>query len=550
MSTMTTKNVAAPTTAKPIHDYTPYLTAYSRAREESAISALAPVAELPGMISFAGGAPNPGTFEITNLDLTFKNGTTSKLGEKTTQAALQYGATPGMPDLLAFFEQLQLRVHGAPKYANPHLKRRILIGNGSQDLLSKAMAALVKPGDSVLVEARCYPGMLSILDPMVKTMSVKLVAVPIDEDGIDPTALAAILDAWPARKRKPHVLYTVPTSQNPTGATTPLARRRAVYAIAQRHDFLVLEDDPYVYLQYTLPADAVAEQQQQKKQPLVDAPPHPASAPSRNEADLALGARFAATLVPSYMSLDTDGRVLRFDSLSKVVGGGIRIGFLTGPAPIYERLEFDVQATSLQPTSLAQIIVLALVRDVWHSMPDLFLAHTARLSAFYRSRRDAMLRAMSAARLVEDGLVEMANVPTAGMFLWFKLTTVKDALALARGPAMDRKVLLLPGIHCVPSVKPGEKDAYVRATYALATEEMMVEGMKRLRECIDLAMRNEWLQQRQQEEEERAGRVSQLTIAVARGAQTVVENLMGTLLCGLADSRDADEDEDVKRPLK
>ncbi|KAJ3357070.1 hypothetical protein GGF32_001192 [Allomyces javanicus] len=543
---MTTKSVAAPTTAKPIHDYTPYLTAYSRAREESAISALAPVTELPGMISFAGGAPNPATFEITNLDLTFKNGTTAKLGEKTTQTALQYGATPGMPDLLAFFEQLQLRVHGAPKYANPNLKRRILIGNGSQDLLSKAMAALVAPGDSVLVEARSYPGMLSILDPMVKTMNVKLVAVPIDAEGIDPTALAAILDAWPARKRKPRVLYTVPTGQNPTGSTTPLARRRAVYAVAQRHDLLVLEDDPYVYLQYTLPDDAIAEKQQ-PPQPLVDAPPHPAS--PAHDADLALGARFASTLVPSYLSLDTDGRVLRFDSLSKVVGGGIRIGYVTGPAPIYERLEFDAQATSLQPTSLAQIVVLALVRDVWWSTPDRFLAHTARLAAFYRSRRDALLRAMSAARLVEDGLVELANVPTAGMFLWFRLTTVTDTLALARGPAMDRKVLLLPGIHCVPAASPGQRDRYVRATYALATEEMMVEGMKRLRECIDLAMRNE---QRQQEEEEQSVGVSQLATAVARGVQSVVERLMGTLLCGFAETREADEDEDedVKRPLK
>ncbi|KAJ3363898.1 hypothetical protein GGF31_000646 [Allomyces arbusculus] len=497
MSTMTTRKVAAPTTAKPIHDYTPYLAAYSRAREESAISALSPVAELRGMISFAGGAPNP--------------------------TALQYGATPGMPDLLAFFEQLQLRVHGAPKYANPHLKRRILIENGSQDLLSKAMAALVKPGDSVLVEARCYPGMLSILDPMVKTMNVKLVAVPVDEEGINPTALAAILNAWPARMRKPRVLYTVPTGQNPTGATAPLAHRRAVYAVAQRHDLLVLEDDPYMYLQYTLSDDAFADQQQQQKQPHVDAPSQPAS----HDADLALGARFAAALIPSYMSLDTDGRVLRFDSLSKVIGGGIRIGYFTGPAPIYERLEFDAQ-----------------------NAPDLFLAHTARLAAFYRSRRDAMLRAMSAARLVEDGLVEIANVPTAGMVLWFKLTTVKDTLALARGLAMDRKVLLLPGVHCMPKAKPGERDAYVRATHALATEEMMVEGMKRLRECIDLAMRNERLQKRQQEEEYSVGGVSTLAMVVARGAQSAVEKLMGTLLCGFAGSRDADDDELVKPLLK
>ncbi|KAJ3357780.1 hypothetical protein GGF32_000863 [Allomyces javanicus] len=478
--TMTT-NQTSRTTAKPIQDYTRYLTSVSLARQPSAIRALQPIMAMPGMISLAGGLPNPATFPIANVELTLKNGAKISMGDTMTRAALQYGPTPGHPDLVSFFEQLQARVHGTP-YANESIDRKILVGNGSQDLLAKAINALVAPGDTLLVESPCYVGTLAILKPMVKAQGVKLAEVPTDAHGLIPDALDQILSGWPATTPKPRVLYTVPTGGNPTGNMAPIDRRRAIYALAQKHDLVMLEDDPYYYLQFALsPSDAATQQ---------------LTPPADQATDVALGDRYASALVPSYTSLDTDARVIRFESLSKVISAGLRVGLCTGPAPLVDRIALDIQATSLQPTGLSQAVILALAQHSWHGVPAGFLAHAARVAAFYRSRRDALLKAMSAVRLVEDGLVEM-SVPQAGMFLWLKLKTVDDASALVKGYATDRKVLLLPGIEFLPNAQQGEPCAFVRATYSTATDEQMQEGMKRLRECIDLAMRDQ--QQKQQQ---------------------------------------------------
>jgi kynurenine/2-aminoadipate aminotransferase len=83
----------------------------------------------------------------------------------------------------------------------------------------------------------------------------------------------------------------IPTGQNPSGATTPTSRREAIYKLASEYDILILEDDPYWNLRF----------------------PSPGSPPLK-----------------SFLSMDVDGRVLRFDSLSKVISSGLRIGWVTG----------------------------------------------------------------------------------------------------------------------------------------------------------------------------------------------------------------------------
>jgi len=102
-------------------------------------------------------------------------------------------------------------------------------------------------------------------------------------------------------------LYTIPTGSNPTGKSIPFSRKKEIYEIAQQHDLIIMEDDPYYYLQFD-------------------------------------------KRIPSFLSLDTDGRVLRFDSFSKIVSSGLRLGFATGPAPLVERLNLHMQVFFLLPT--------------------------------------------------------------------------------------------------------------------------------------------------------------------------------------------------------
>ncbi|KAG6845243.1 hypothetical protein H0H87_011978 [Tephrocybe sp. NHM501043] len=152
------------------------------------------------------------------------------------------------------------------------------------------------------------PGIISLLagkpNPDVFPFE-SLQEVETDAEGISSNALRSILENWPVGKPKPRVLYTVPYGCNPTGMTASLERRREVLRLAGEHDFIILEDDPYYYLYY---GSAV--------------PP------------------------PSYFSLEREapevGRVLRFDSLSKIMSAGIRIGFASGPKPLLQAIDRHV----------------------------------------------------------------------------------------------------------------------------------------------------------------------------------------------------------------
>lgn len=143
---------------------------------------------------------------------------------------------------------------------------------------------------------------------------------------------------------------------------------------------------------------------------------------------------------PSYFALEKDqpepGRVLRFDSLSKILAAGIRLGFVSGPEVLVQamadhvrrvrhhvpectrsRQESASQSTvaNLQPNTLAEVLAMA-VLSRWGF--EGFFQHTDRVAEFYRQKRDvfqaAMLRHLS-------GLAEW-SVPEAGMFMWYVLS--------------------------------------------------------------------------------------------------------------------------------
>ena len=126
-------------------------------------------------------------------------------------------------------------------------------------------------------------------------------------------------------ERRPKIMYINPTGANPTGTVLPLDRRRKIYEIASKYDLLILEDDPYYYLQFT-----------------------------------------KGNRVPSFYSMDVDGRVLRFDSFSKILSSGLRLGFVTGPKPLIERIMLHMQVSSMHTTSLSQFIAKDLLQE-WGS---------------------------------------------------------------------------------------------------------------------------------------------------------------------------------------
>lgn len=417
-------------TASGTPEYESYFSAQSLARQPSPIRALQPLLAIDGVISLGGGMPNPETFPLEGASFTVRGGHTMELTAAELNAALQYSPTPGIPMLTDEWLRIQRRVHTPPPAADADLA--VAFTTGSQEALARAFAMLCGPEDTLIIENPTYSGSLAYLGPL----GCRIAEVETDGEGLVPASLRALLDGWadnnPGRK-KPRVLYTIPTGANPSGGTMGIGRRREVYAIAQEHDLIVLEDDPYYYLQF-------------------------------NEKRL-----------PSLLSMDTDARVLRFDSFSKVLSAGIRVGTVTGPSPLIDRLCLHTQAVNLHPSGLSQIAVYKLFE---HWGDDGFEAHIASIQAFYRGQRDAFL---AAAEKHLTGLAEWTE-PSAGMFVWLNLIGVDDSFKLISEKAIEAKVILLPGSAFLSDA--GATSTYVRAAYSTSTPAAMDEALARLAQLL------------------------------------------------------------------
>ncbi|OSX57661.1 hypothetical protein POSPLADRAFT_1155669 [Postia placenta MAD-698-R-SB12] len=418
--------------------YTRFLSDAAKERKPSPIRGLYPLEARPGVISLLAGKPNATTFPFTSIKLTARSPTDpsreieTEVNGKALAEGLQYGPTAGLPSFCEWVYELQEREHGRKKGEG----WRVSIGAGSQDVIYKAVMAMVNPGDSVLVECPVYAGVL----PMFQALHCDLIEVETDSHGIKSNSLRSILQNWPSTKQRPKVLYTVPYGCNPTGMTATLDRRQEVLALAREYDFIILEDDPYYYLYYG------------------DAPRY-----------------------PSYFTLELKqpevGRVLRFDSLSKILSSGIRIGFASGPEPLLQAIDMHTAVANLQTSSLTQAITYSLL-DAWGYSG--FKAHTETVSRFYREKRDVFEGAL---RRHLEGLAEWST-PEAGMFFWFKLLLggdEGDSESIIRTKAYERGVLALPGTVFLPR---GGKTAYVRAAFSLLAEDEVEEAIKRLRQTI------------------------------------------------------------------
>src|SRR5690349_18045812 len=210
---------------------TPPLAARLRGVASSPVRDLLALLERPEVISFAGGLPAPELFDVDGLRAAFD----SVLGSPAARRALQYAPTEGDARLR---ELVAARMTGR---GLPTTAADLLVTTGSQQALTLVAAALLDPGAVVAVEEPTYLAALQCF----QLAGARLVPVRSDPDGVDPGALAEVLEA-----HRPRLLYLVPTFANPTGRTHTAARRRAVAELAAGYGTSVVEDDPYGELRY------------------------------------------------------------------------------------------------------------------------------------------------------------------------------------------------------------------------------------------------------------------------------------------------------------
>ncbi|XP_070613533.1 kynurenine/alpha-aminoadipate aminotransferase, mitochondrial isoform X2 [Erythrolamprus reginae] len=420
-------------------NYSRFITAVSAARKASPIRILTELMQQspPSLISLAGGAPNPNTFPFKTATIIIKDETRVEIKEELMKRALQYSASAGIPELLSWLKDLQKNVHNPPTvdYSPQEGQMEMCITTGSQEGLCKVFEMLINPGDNILLDAPTYPGTLAALRPL----GCNIINVPSDQHGMIPKALKEVLSGWgpeDVKKLKndtPKFLYTIPNGGNPTGASLTTERKKEIYQLARQYDFLIIEDDPYYFLQFGKPR------------------------------------------APTFLSMDIDGRVIRTDSFSKILSSGLRIGFLTGPKPLIDRVILHIQVSTMHTSTFTQLMITQLLQQ-WGLKG--FLDHVDSVVDFYKQQRDVML---SSADKWLKGLADW-HVPAAGMFLWIKIKGVPDTQELIMKKALEKQVLLVPG--CSFNINSSDPSSHVRASFSLSSPSQIDQGFQRLADLI------------------------------------------------------------------
>ena len=390
--------------------YEQFFSRDSQAFRPSAIRAFAKLINDPNIISFAGGVPNPETFPAERIAAVAE-----KVIRERRAVALQYGPTRGLPRLCASIAAI-CGTRGIDCTADD-----VIVTTGSQQALDLIAHTLLDPGDVVAVELPTYIGGSASFF----ARSAELVGVQQDDEGIVPESLRAV-----ASQRRIKLLYTIPNFQNPSGRLMMQERRAAVLRIAEEHDFLIIEDDPYGELVYVDGADTT-----------------------------------------SMASRDAQGRVLYLGSFSKVLAPGLRCGWVVAAKPLLDRLEIAKQAADLCSGMLDQSIVDELVAG--GELP----LQIERVRAFYRGKRGVMIAAL------EEHFADKAHWTSADGGLFTFLTFHDENLDTASriNDAVAHGVAYIPG---GPFFIDGSGRNTMRLTFAKESDDRIREGIAKLAEVV------------------------------------------------------------------
>jgi len=298
----------------------------------SEIRELLKLTQMPGMISFAGGLPNPKAFPVDIIhqciDDTFK---------KNSEKALQYGTTEGVTKLRRVLAERMRKTRDIDCELHD-----ILITSGAQQALSLAALVFIDPGDTYLTSVPAYLGAVQAFH----AYEANCESIPMDEEGIDTDSLRRNLERLRRTGIYPKFFYTVPTFQNPSGETMSLNHRRELLDIASEYDFIIIEDDPY--------GDLIFEGEQ----------------------------------IPPIKTMDKRGRVVYLSTFSKILAPGFRLGWLVASKDILDKFVLAKQATDLCTNVFSQYVAYEYVKGGYLD------EQVKTISSLYKHKRDVMLSAL------------------------------------------------------------------------------------------------------------------------------------------------------------
>ncbi|MGH3868043.1 MAG: PLP-dependent aminotransferase family protein [Pseudonocardiaceae bacterium] len=400
-------------------DLDPHLHRYAQrtaGMTASEIRALFTVASRPEVVSLAGGMPY-----LPALPLDSLAGELAQLVSTDGMTALQYGSAQGTPELRERICEVMV-LEGIRAHPDD-----VTVTVGSQMALDMVTRIFCDPGDVVLAEAPSYVGALGTF----ASYQARVVQVPMDDDGVVPAELDAVLCALRAQGHTPKFFYTIPNFHNPAGVTLALPRRTEVLRLCAEHRVLIVEDNPYGLL------------------------------------------GFDGQIYPAMRSADPDN-VVYLGTFSKTFAPGLRVGWALAPHAVREKLVLAAEAATLCPPTFTQFVVSRyLARHDWKGQIKSY-------REAYRERRDAMLAAL--AQHMPAGC--QWTHPAGGFYVWLTVPEGLDTKAmLAR--AVSQRVAYVPGTAFYADRDNAPGGRLMRLSFCYPTPERITEGVRRLAAVLE-----------------------------------------------------------------
>ena len=290
----------------------------------------------------------------------------------------------------------------------------IIITNGARQGIDLVSRAVLSPGDVAVVESPTFTGILASL----QATGARVLPLCVDADGADIDALERIL-----ARHEIKLVALQSSCQNPTGSDLSPERRARLLELARSRSFFILEDGVYATMRY-------------------DGSPLPR------------------------LRADAPSHVIYLDSLSKTIGGGLRVGWIAASGPVHRRLVQLKLDCDIHTSALPQHLAARYMRGDRH---DELLAESVPV---YRRRRDSLVRALEK----HLGFDATWTVPRGGHHIWVTLDEPVDERALY-SEAFRNGVTFLPG-GAVQAEKTSRTS--MRLSFGLVEPAVHDEAVRRL----------------------------------------------------------------------
>ena len=364
--------------------------------------------DLNAIYSFAGGYPSADTFPLESIRQTI-----TEVIEKYGAKAFQYGATQGAPEL---------REAVAKRYDVP--VERVQITSSSQQGIDVCTRVLVNPGDVILTSSPSYLGALQSF----RSYRADIRGVAHKEDLTEfKASYEAVISQVLGEGKKIKFLYMIPDFQNPSGESLTLEERQMLVVLAEKHDFLIVEDSPYREL------------------------------------------RYEGEHIPTMYSLSPD-RVIHLGSFSKIFAPGFRLGWAIAHPEILDKIYVCKQSLDLCPPIMDQYVAAEFLAS------GRLDENLVKSVALYKGKRDLLLS------LLQEHMPQGVKWthPEGGLFLFLTMPEGFEAVKFY-DRALDAGVAYVAGEFFHPD---GSGKNTMRLNFSFMTEDKICAGIKLLADLL------------------------------------------------------------------